>query len=214
MQFSLSIATAILAATASALPILEIRQTVGTTANEFTSGGCKDVVLLYARGTSQSGNMGEEPGPALGNALKTRLGAARVAVQGVSYSASLLGNLNPGGAPASEATSFRTLIGQVASQCPNARIVVSGYSQGGALVHRAVEGTTAAVSARIAAGVTFGDTQKQQDGGRIPGIDASKSLIICNTGDRVCEGTLIITSAHSGYGARVGEAVDFIAARV
>lgn len=57
MQFSLSIATAILAATASAMPVLETRQTVGTTANEFTSGGCKDVVLLYARGTTQAGNM-------------------------------------------------------------------------------------------------------------------------------------------------------------
>ncbi|TLS29910.1 hypothetical protein PpBr36_02204, partial [Pyricularia pennisetigena] len=214
MQFSLSIAAAILAATASAMPVLEARQTVGTTANEFTQGGCKDVVLLYARGTTQSGNMGEEPGPALGNALKTRLGAARVAVQGVAYSASLLGNLSPGGAPANEASSFRTLIGQVASQCPDARIVVSGYSQGAALVHRAVEGATAAVRARIAAGVTFGDTQRQQDGGRIPGLDATKSLIICNSGDRVCDGTLIITPAHSGYGARASEAVDFIAARV
>lgn len=78
MKFTQSLMTAALMASVSASPIAdnsividineqdlakaqaydaEIRATVGTTANEFTSGGCRDVVLVFARGTGQSGNM-------------------------------------------------------------------------------------------------------------------------------------------------------------
>lgn len=73
MKFSLSLVA--LAASAIASPIvldlseisqneleeihardIEARQS-GTTANEFLNGGCRDVVLVFARGTSQSGNI-------------------------------------------------------------------------------------------------------------------------------------------------------------
>ncbi|KAK8098111.1 carbohydrate esterase family 5 protein [Apiospora kogelbergensis] len=236
MKFTRSLMTAALAAAVTASPIAtpnsividmdeqelsriqetdaELRATVGTTANEFTSGGCRDVVLVYARGTGQDGNMGERPGPALANALKSALGDARVAAQGVNYSASLLGNLASGGAPANEATQMATLVGQVASKCPSSSIVIAGYSQGAALVHRAAEKLTAAARARVAAAVTFGDTQKKQDGGRVPTIDAAKTRIFCNDGDRICEGTLIITSAHSDYTPSVAPAVSFIVSKV
>ena len=30
---------------------------VGTTANEFLEGGCRDVIFIYARGTTQDGNI-------------------------------------------------------------------------------------------------------------------------------------------------------------
>ncbi|KAK8045449.1 cutinase [Apiospora rasikravindrae] len=235
MKFTTSLMTAALAASVSAKPIennsividmneqdlakaqayeAEILATVGTTANEFLDGGCRDVVLVFARGTGQSGNMGDMPGPALANALKSALGDARVAAQGVAYSASLLGNLNSGGAPANEAQSMATLIGQVASKCPSSSIVISGYSQGAAMVHRAAEKLTAAARARVAAAVTFGDTQKAQDNSRVPTIDAGKTRIFCNDGDRVCEGTLIITGAHSDYTGSVAPAVSFITSKV
>lgn len=154
------------------------------------------------------------PGVDLSAALKSALGASRVATQGVSYSASLLGNLQSGGCPPSEAASMATLIGQVASQCPSAKIVVSGYSQGAAMVHRSIERVSTAVKARIAAAVTFGDTQNAQDGGRIPGFDTAKTRIFCNDGDRVCDGTLIITGAHSDYRSSISPAVTFIRGRV
>jgi cutinase len=230
MKFSLSLVA--LAASAFASPIvldlsdisqneleeihardIEARQS-GTTANEFLNGGCRDVVLIFARGTSQSGNLGEMPGVDLSAALKSALGASRVATQGVGYSASLLGNLQSGGCPPREAADMTALIGQVASQCPSAKIVVSGYSQGAAMVHRSIEGASAAVKARIVAAVTFGDTQNAQDGGRIPGFDTTKTRIFCNNGDRVCDGTLIITGAHSDYRSSINPAVTFIRGRV
>jgi cutinase len=106
------------------------------------------------------------------------------------------------------------LITRASTQCPASKLVVSGYSQGAALVHGAVKRLGAAARARIFAAVTFGDTQRQQDGGQIPGIPASNTLILCNAGDRVCEGTLIITSAHLDYTGSVGTAANFISARV
>lgn len=79
------------------------------------------------------------------------------------------------------------------------------------MVHRAVEKISdQTVINKIAAGVTFGDTQKQQDNGQIPNLDAAKTLILCNDGDKVCNGTLIITSAHLDYTGKVQQASDFI----
>lgn len=107
-----------------------------------------------------------------------------------------------------------TLIKQAATQCPDAQVVVSGYSQGAAMVHRSVEQLDAATRGRIAAGVTYGDTQKQQDDEGIPGLAADRTHIICHDGDLVCEGTLVITGAHLGYENEAPEAVEFIVGKL
>lgn len=33
------------------------RQSAGTTANEFLEGGCRDVIFIFARGSTQDGNI-------------------------------------------------------------------------------------------------------------------------------------------------------------
>lgn len=41
-----------------AIADLETRQfSSGTTSNEFTSGGCRDVIFFFARGSTEAGNM-------------------------------------------------------------------------------------------------------------------------------------------------------------
>ncbi|ORY60679.1 cutinase [Pseudomassariella vexata] len=235
MHLSLPIFTALLLAIANASPIvldvaanditkieargvqvasLEPRQTIGPSADEFTSGGCRSVILIYARGSTQAGNMGEQPGPQTANALKSALGSSVVAAQGVTYPAGLLSNLKTGGCDPDDAADMAALITQAATQCPSAKIVVSGYSQGAAMVHRSVEQLSTAVKARIYADVTYGDTQKEQDGARILSFDTSKTLILCNEGDQVCEGTLIITSAHFDYTGSVDTAVGFMRSKL
>lgn len=82
------------------------------------------------------------------------------------------------------------------------------------MVHRAIEGLGAAARDRIAGVVTYGDTQNRQDGGRIPNFPPDRTLIICNTGDLVCAGTLTILPAHLAYTPRVPEAVDFLVGRI
>lgn len=36
---------------------IERRQAVGTTADEFKTGGCRDVIWFFARGSTEVGNM-------------------------------------------------------------------------------------------------------------------------------------------------------------
>jgi len=93
-------------------------------------------------------------------------------------------------------------------------LTVGGYSQGAALVHRAVEDLSTSVKNRIAGVVTYGDTQNLQDLGRIPGFPREKLRIICNIGDLVCSGTLTILPAHLDYVRRVPEAVTFLTSRI
>ncbi|KAI1847570.1 hypothetical protein JX266_006422 [Neoarthrinium moseri] len=241
MKSAIILLPGLLAATASAIPIVasgsvyevpegvEIQELVArgavlprqsnetdgsdvqVTANQFLDSGCKDVVLVYARGSTQDGNMGDQPGPQLASALQASLGADRIAIQGVEYDAGLPQNLIPGGTNPLEAADMAKLIANVSSTCPDSKIVVSGYSQGAAMVHRSVEQIDdQAVKDKIAAAVTFGDTQKHQDDDQVPGLDPAKTLILCNDGDLVCDGTLIVTSAHLDYTGKVQQASDFI----
>ncbi|KAI0391887.1 carbohydrate esterase family 5 protein [Xylariaceae sp. FL0594] len=190
-------------------------QAAGTTANEFLEGGCRPLIFIYARGSTQDGNIGASPGPQTIDGLKAVLGADNVAAQGVEYPATLLDNLYPGGCDPDDAKNMRDLIALAATQCPDSKIAVAGYSQGAALVHASIEISTPEIrESRIVAAVTFGDTQKKQDGGKIPGFDEAKTLILCHEGDLVCKGTLIIVDAHHDYDDLAPQAVEFIAARV
>lgn len=186
----------------------------GTTANEFLQGGCRPVIFLYARGSTQDGNVGSSPGPQTIDQLKAALGSSSVAAQGLDYPASLLDNLRSEGCDPDDADNFSALITKAATDCPSSKLVISGYSQGAALVHAAARRLGASALQKVAAAVTFGDTRKQQDGGAVPNIDASRTLILCHDGDRVCDGTLIITDAHHDYEDLSPTAVSFIAGKV
>ncbi|KAI0521704.1 carbohydrate esterase family 5 protein [Xylaria bambusicola] len=186
----------------------------GVTANEFLDSGCRDVIFLYARGSNQDGNIGGSPGPQTIDALKAALGSGRVAAQGIEYPASLLDNIRPQGCDPADAEDFKDLITKAATDCPNSKLVLSGYSQGAALVHAAAKMLSASVASKVAAAVTYGDTRKKQDGGVVPNIDPSRSLILCHDGDLVCSGTLIVTDNHYDYDDLAGTAVSFIASKV
>lgn len=59
--------------------------------------------------------------------------------------------------------------------------------------------------------VLFGYTKNLQNRGAIPGYPAERTRVFCNTGDLVCQGSLIVTDAHYGYGpAAQGPAADFL----
>lgn len=151
-----------LAVAAAAGPV-EVRQDrVGTTATEFTDSGCRDIIMIWARGSSEIGNMGTVCGPPTANEIKDRFGGDRVAVEGVPYAALLSTNALPGGTDRQSASLMEDLITEAASQCPDSAIVVGGYSQGAAVTHRAVEDLPQATKDQIAAAFMFGDTQNQQ----------------------------------------------------
>lgn len=208
-----SFATLALVALAAASPIIEERQRggrVGSTATEFTDGGCKDIIMLFARGSTETGNMGTICGPQTANAVKAAFGADKVAVEGIEYAAALSTNFGPGGADRRGIAEMERLIAQANTDCPNSMLVVGGYSQGAALTHRAVEDLPQAQKDQIVAAFTFGDTQNQQDNGQIPNFPPEKTNVICNRGDAVCSGTLNILPPHLQYGARADEQAQFI----
>jgi cutinase len=150
----------------------------------------------------------------LARGLKAALGANNVAVQGVEYAAGIGTNLLPNNADPRGVANMRNLILEANRRCPNSAILTSGYSQGAAITHAAMENLPAAALNQIAGAALFGDTRNLQERGQIAGYPQEKTLIICNPGDLVCVGTLTITPAHLAYGPRVPEATRFLAARV
>lgn len=106
---------------------------------------------------------------------------------------------------------MKAMINAVSTQCGAATaMMVVGYSQGAAVVHRAVEDLPAATMSMIAGIVTFGDTQNTQDNKQVPNFPPAKTMIICAPGDLVCTGTLTILPAHLSYGNRADDAAAFL----
>lgn len=74
-------------------------------ANQLTDGtACRDVTVIWARGTGQQGNIGvsTDVGPMFLDALADLVGTNNLAAQGVNYSASVEG-FEEGGDPAGSA---------------------------------------------------------------------------------------------------------------
>ncbi|KAF2124450.1 carbohydrate esterase family 5 protein [Dothidotthia symphoricarpi CBS 119687] len=189
------------------------RQYSSSTYNQLTDGTpCRPVTLIYARGTSQQGNVGDSAavGPLFFNNLARLVGGtSQLAIQGVTYSASVAGFLAGGDATGS--TTMANLISTAATKCPSTKIVLSGYSQGAQLVHNAAQKTSAANAAKVAAVVVFGDPKRGQTFGS---ISTSKTLTVCHTGDNICEGGSTITAAHLNYQRDAPAAAQFVAGKV
>ncbi|KAI0540233.1 cutinase-domain-containing protein [Xylaria digitata] len=184
---------------------------VGWWSSELQQYGCRPIIFVFAKATYEPGNLGSTIGPTLSDGLKIVFGVTNVATQGVDYYGLIGGNYYPGGAPPWGIYDMQAII-TAAAACPHSKIVVSGYSQGAAIVHRAIEGLAADIRDRIAGVVTFGDTQTLQDGGHVKGYPTNQTLIICNEGDIICIGTLVpIYPVHWDYIKWVPTATLFLA---
>jgi cutinase len=211
-----SILVAALAGFAAAAP-LESRQLFGGTgssSSEFSRGGCRDILFAFARGSTEIGNMGTVVGPPTSDGLKKEFGQDAVATEGIPYAASIGTNVLPGGTDTRSKNLLKDTLNSMAQKCPDSVIVSSGYSQGAAVNHRAIEELDAAVMDQIAGVVTYGDTQKLQDRDQIPNFPKEKVKIICQPGDAVCLGTLSVLPAHLTYGVRANEGVEFLVQQI
>ncbi|ORY63185.1 cutinase-domain-containing protein [Pseudomassariella vexata] len=189
------------------------QRNIGVVAKEFTTEGCKPYMFFFSRGSTEIGNLGTEVGPQLSDGLKAYLGKDNVATEGIDYAALLSTNFLPGGADPIGIKVMRDMVNTAATDCPDSTILLGGYSQGAAMVHRTVEALPPTVQSRIAGAVTFGDTQNTQDNGQVPGLSPAKTKVICNPGDLVCVGILTITPAHLAYTLRADEGVQFLVNR-
>lgn len=113
-----------------ALPFLNAAGTgnlgTSTTQNGLTdSTGCKAMIVIFARGTTEQGNVGTLSGPPFFAALAQSVGIENLAVQGVDYPADIPGFLAGGDANGSK--TMAQLVTQAMTQCPNTKVVMSGY---------------------------------------------------------------------------------------
>ncbi|RDI80146.1 hypothetical protein Vi05172_g9898 [Venturia inaequalis] len=99
------------------------------------SGPCKKVALIFARGTTETGNMGFTVGPSLARQLRSTYGATNVAVQGVDYSAGFLGAITGAMGVGDGVPNMVKHTKTIMEKCPTTKIILSGYSQGAEQVH-------------------------------------------------------------------------------
>ncbi|PYI21833.1 cutinase-domain-containing protein [Aspergillus violaceofuscus CBS 115571] len=165
--------------------------------------GCKELTFIFARGTTEMGNMGSVVGPEVASALQSLTGN-KVTVQGVDYPADWAGNMDLG---ASGGPKMASLVKQALSQCPNTKVVLGGYSQGSMVVHNAASSLSAG---QIQAAVLFGDPLKMTSVGKLA---SSKVKEFCATGDPVCENGVNVM-AHLSYGSDAQTAAQFLVSAV
>ncbi|KAK7462162.1 hypothetical protein VKT23_007765 [Stygiomarasmius scandens] len=172
---------------------------------------CADVMVFYARGTTEPAPIGSSTsvGADLQSNLMAVLGSRSLSFQGVDYPADIPGFLE-GGDPQGSRNMANDLT-NAANACPNAKLVSSGYSQGGQLVHNSAAMLSSAVLNRINAVVIFGDPDRDRP---IAGIPSNRIDIICHVGDNICDGGDLILPPHLDYQLNVPAAAQFIASLV
>lgn len=181
---------------------------------------CPDVEVIFARGTGEAAGVGPT-GDAFIAALQPRLGAHSVGVYPVNYPASDQWATGVDGVRDAGAHVLST-----AQACPQTRMVLSGYSQGAAVMgfvtsERVPEGidlTTVPrplepqVASHVSSVVLFGlpNQRAMEFLGEPPvaigPLYQGKTLKVCATDDPVCSSGLNF-SAHRTY-ADGGEMID------
>ncbi|KAK2065025.1 cutinase [Colletotrichum caudatum] len=199
---------------------LGFNSTTGLPIGDSTSAvSCPNIAVIYARGTNEPGmpgvirgvrNVGFLTGPPFFDALKTYVnGTGTLSIQGVNqYPA------EPAGFFAGGSTTGATAAAQVASRtltmCPNTRLTMSGYSQGSQVARLAIAQLTPDQRARISSVVLFGDPL---GGAAVPGVDETRLLVDCHTGDNICEGGTLVLSPHLDYSSDAPTAALFVMQR-
>ncbi|KAK8181074.1 cutinase [Phyllosticta citribraziliensis] len=171
-------------------------------------GKCASVMVVFARGTTEIAPLGTIVGPPLETALEAMVGKKKeVMVMGVDYPADVAGFLVGGDANGS--AMMAATVKEMVKSCPNSKVAMVGYSQGGQLVHNAAAQLDTAVAARVSAAVIFGDPDFPKP---VPKIDPEKQKVFCAKGDAICKGQAIILPPHLSYGSDAEAAAQFIMA--
>ncbi|KAF4210601.1 hypothetical protein CNMCM8980_003614 [Aspergillus fumigatiaffinis] len=205
-----------LATLALAAPAPQIQARQGMSSNELESGPCRDVTFIFARGSTEQGNMGFIVGPGVCSSLKNDLGSDKVACQGVggAYTAQLAPNFLSQNTDQASIDAATDMFDLANTKCPNTKIVAGGYSQGSAVIDNSIQALDSDLKAKVKGVVLFGFTRNVVDKGQIPGYPKDQTKIYCAVGDLVCDNTLIITTAHLSYGADADDAAKFLASKV
>jgi cutinase len=125
----------------------------------------------------------------------------QVACQGIggAYEATLEANLEPKGTDDQSVNEAKKVIMTAMSNCPTARVVMAGYSQGSAVISQAVQDMPPDMKARVDGIAFYGYTKNQQTMGMLPGYPPEKLKVFCRADDGVYDGALLVTPGHLAY---------------
>ncbi|KAF2667083.1 cutinase-domain-containing protein [Microthyrium microscopicum] len=162
----------------------------GDGAQKYTAR-CTPNILLFAKGTLETGELGITVGPALKAALALS-GGSSWTMQGVSYTATMDNDYCvglPGGMIA------KGLLESAAEKCPEAKIFTSGYSQGAMVARIAVAYANETARKQVKGILVYGDPF---NGAKVKGWDGPIKTF-CRESDAVCTGAFKIGTAHLSY---------------
>ncbi|KAH7152624.1 cutinase [Dactylonectria macrodidyma] len=182
--------------------LVQARQS--STRNDLESGSsssCPKAILIFARASTEPGNMGISAGPALASALEREYGSGGIWIQGVGgpYTAELAPNFLPAGTDRASIDEAKRLFALANTKCPNTPVVTGGYSQGTAVISNSLSEVSATIQGQVKGAVLFGYTKNLQNLGRIPNYPRERTQVYCSAADAVCFGTLFILPAHFLY---------------
>lgn len=167
------------------------------TAAPAQAADCRDVELVFARGTSEPAGLGRV-GRALSDQLAASLGGRTFGTYAVNYPASydFL-------AAADGATDATNRIAAVSQACPDTRFVLGGYSQGAAVVDMllgipplgnkvgdvgSAPPIPQSLASKVAAVAVFGNPATKFGNPASVALPpfAGKVIDLCNPGDPIC----------------------------
>jgi cutinase len=179
---------------------------------------CPDVQVVFARGTNEPPGLGTVGGPFVDD-LRARVAPRTVDAVAVDYPASNDFNTStPAGVDAA-----RSLIESTASNCPNTKMVLGGYSQGAAVIELATNETSPQTADHVAASALFGTPRtsfaSMLAGRPLPALTpqyAANSIDQCNQDDPICWEGGWDMGAHVSYvqSGKVAQSADFVASRL
>ena len=173
---------------------------------------CSAVTLIFARGTTEAGNMGTCVGPDLARELRNLIPS--LSVQGVDYPANSAGDTRYG---ASGGPYMAMLAREARLQCPETKIVLAGYSQGARCLHGALEKSERPFEGGdVAAVVAFGDPLNGREES-FKGVRREDVLQVCGDSDERCqEGRvdLWVHGGHVSYGRTAEKVAEWIRRKV
>jgi len=165
----------------------------------IAADACTPYIMLYARGTTESGDLGATVGPALKAGLMTD---KNWSVRGINsrdgYDASLAGIYCIG---MDGGMACKGVLEKMVASCPNSKFVTAGYSQGAMVARICVAYASEAAKSKVVGILTYGDPF---NGATVKGFDQSKIKINCNPTDGVCKGDFSIGVGHLSYSTGAG----------
>jgi cutinase len=182
-----------------------------------TADPCPDVEVVFGRGTNQPPGLGEV-GQAFVDSLRAQAGGKSVGAYAVNYPATDdFANSVPAGARDASAH-----VQSMATNCPNTRMVLGGYSQGATVMDVISERMPPPVANHVAAVALFGNPKSafadSLSSGPLPALSAlyvPKTIDLCVPDDPLCsDGKNFVAHILYVQTGMTNQAATFVASRV